>query len=385
MRRSVKKRIKLYSFVLAICLVVSAAAVPDAVHAEVLHDTRKEEENERNTAEAYRRTAEILVENIQEVNDRIADTAKKIDELNKSVSKMDEQIDLAEKELLKYDEKIYEERRILSDSLQIMYETKGSDDLLSVILRANDEYDLLNRDEYTRAFSSYMTKRITRVQDVMDEQERKYTDLKHLREKKNDEIFECEKLQKQLTEEMSELTELVAEAKKKAEDAEMLAKALSEQVKELEEKERQLLGARKYRGENSNVIYDGDGTNYYYKNAYPHSSEDVKLLASIIQAEAGGYSYPGMVAVGSVIMNRVEDGRFPNTLEGVIYEPYQFEPVQIGTFAVIYAEGPVSQCCQAAEEVLSGKRNVPNFYFKADWYAAENGIQGVNIGGNVFH
>ena len=92
-----------------------------------------------------------------------------------------------------------------------------------------------------------------------------------------------------------------------------------------------------------------------------------------------------MIAVGSVVMNRVESPNFDNTIEGVIYAPYQFEPVSIGTYAVILARGPASACYQAAQEVLEGKRNVPNFYFKAAWYAEANGISGVNIGGNVFH
>ena len=92
-----------------------------------------------------------------------------------------------------------------------------------------------------------------------------------------------------------------------------------------------------------------------------------------------------MIAVGSVVMNRVESPNFANTIAGVVYAPYQFEPAETGILAVILARGPAESCYQAAQEVLDGKRNVPNFYFKAAWYAEANGIEGVNIGGNVFH
>ena len=93
-----------------------------------------------------------------------------------------------------------------------------------------------------------------------------------------------------------------------------------------------------------------------------------------------------MVAVGSVIMNRIESPRFPpTTVEGTIYAPYQFEPAGNGRLAAIIARGPAASCLAVAKEVLEGKRNVPNFYFKAAWYAEAHGIAGVNIGGNVFH
>jgi len=51
---------------------------------------------------------------------------------------------------------------------------------------------------------------------------------------------------------------------------------------------------------------------------------DVTLLARLIDVEAGGEPYRGKVAVGAVVVNRVKDPRFPNTVRDVIYEPNQF-------------------------------------------------------------
>ena len=51
------------------------------------------------------------------------------------------------------------------------------------------------------------------------------------------------------------------------------------------------------------------------------SSSDVDLLAKIISAESRGEPYQGQVAVGAVILNRIEHPSFPNTLAGVIYQP----------------------------------------------------------------
>ncbi|ARP51201.1 MULTISPECIES: spore cortex-lytic enzyme [Caproicibacterium] len=55
-----------------------------------------------------------------------------------------------------------------------------------------------------------------------------------------------------------------------------------------------------------------------------YSNNDIKLLATIVSAEARGEPYEGQVAVASVILNRVEHPSFPNTLAGVIYQPGAF-------------------------------------------------------------
>ena len=49
------------------------------------------------------------------------------------------------------------------------------------------------------------------------------------------------------------------------------------------------------------------------------STSDVQLMARAINGEARGEPYEGQVAVGAVILNRVKDSRFPNSISGVIY------------------------------------------------------------------
>lgn len=57
---------------------------------------------------------------------------------------------------------------------------------------------------------------------------------------------------------------------------------------------------------------------------------DSELLARVIRAEAEGEPYTGQVAVGAVILNRIQDPKFPKTLAGVIYQPHAFESVSNG-------------------------------------------------------
>ncbi len=80
------------------------------------------------------------------------------------------------------------------------------------------------------------------------------------------------------------------------------------------------------------------------------SSNDEYLLARMISAEARGEPYLGQVAVGAVILNRVESPSFPNTVSGVIYQKGAFTAITDGQW-----NKPISDSAwRAAREALAG-------------------------------
>ncbi len=79
---------------------------------------------------------------------------------------------------------------------------------------------------------------------------------------------------------------------------------------------------------------------------------DVQLLARAINGEARGETYEGQVAVGAVILNRVKNSSFPNTIAGVIYEPGAFTAVSDGQINVPIEES--STVVKAAQDALNG-------------------------------
>ena len=81
-----------------------------------------------------------------------------------------------------------------------------------------------------------------------------------------------------------------------------------------------------------------------------YSSSDIALLARLIHAEARGESYTGQVAVGAVVLNRVKSSSFPNTISGVIYQPYAFTCVQDGQINL----SPNSAATNAAKDAMNG-------------------------------
>lgn len=80
------------------------------------------------------------------------------------------------------------------------------------------------------------------------------------------------------------------------------------------------------------------------------ASGDVYLLARLISAEARGEPYIGQVAVGAVVLNRIDHPSFPNSLSGVIYQRGAFSCLDDGQF-----DQPIADSAyRAAREAIAG-------------------------------
>lgn len=80
------------------------------------------------------------------------------------------------------------------------------------------------------------------------------------------------------------------------------------------------------------------------------SDSDYQLLARIISAEARGEPYTGQVAVGAVVLNRIEHPSFPSTLSGVVYQSGAFSCMYDGQF-----DKPIADSAyKAARDALNG-------------------------------
>ena len=82
------------------------------------------------------------------------------------------------------------------------------------------------------------------------------------------------------------------------------------------------------------------------------ASSDIQLMARAINGEARGEPYEGQVAVGAVILNRVKDSRFPNSIAGVIYQSGAFTAVADGQINAPISEG--STVYKAAQDAMNG-------------------------------
>ena len=119
----------------------------------------------------------------------------------------------------------------------------------------------------------------------------------------------------------------------------------------------------------------------YKKQVIKNDHDDLRLLAALIWCEARGESYEGMVAVGAVVMNRVNSGAYPDTIFDVIFASGQFSPAQSGSLFRAYANNANSICYQAAQEAMNGVSPVGS----VTHFRRKGTKEGIIIGNHVFY
>lgn len=80
------------------------------------------------------------------------------------------------------------------------------------------------------------------------------------------------------------------------------------------------------------------------------NSNDVYLLAKLVYGEGRGEPYTGQVAIAAVVLNRVKNPSFPNSIAGVIYQPGAFDVVSDGQINL----SPDASALKAARDAMAG-------------------------------
>ena len=114
------------------------------------------------------------------------------------------------------------------------------------------------------------------------------------------------------------------------------------------------------------------------------TDDKYQVLLEVVQQESGGQNYEAVLAVMSVITNRVDSGHYGGKdVWSVITAKTQFEAYGAGHY--LRHRGKITDTTKrAVEDALNGKKNVTVMNFWSAWYAKQKGVTGQNIGGNVF-
>ena len=100
-----------------------------------------------------------------------------------------------------------------------------------------------------------------------------------------------------------------------------------------------------------------------------YTEDDLYVLSHIIQCEAGNCQREMMEGVGSVVLNRVADPRFPNTITEVVNQPGQYTPVASGAFA---SAQPTELVMEVAVDLLEwGSKFPPEVVWQANFPQGE--------------
>ena len=268
-------------------------------------------------------------------------------------------------------------------------------DLLQIIFSSESMGDFLNKAEFVKNITEYDRNMLDELQQVHDLVAKKDADLKaeqaSLAEMKTNLDQQEQELNDKISSTSGEL-QASSEALAKAKEAQAAAAAALKKKQEEEaaaaEKQKQEeaanAAASNTSGSSGNTDSGSSGGNTTITVPdTPAETTDLVLFAAILQCEAGGYNYDGILAVATVIMNRVESPAYPNTISGVVYQSGQFAPTWDGSLSRVLQSGPVSLCYQVAQEALGGARlaSVSGCY---QFRSASTGVSGINVGGNVF-
>ncbi len=300
-----------------------------------------------------------------------------IDDLDNQIAAKSAEIAEAneEKALLESDITVqYEQMKL---RIQYIYES-GNMDVANILLSTESIGDMLQQIEYVSTIMEYdraqleeYSNNLASVERLTAKLETEQAELVALKAEQDAQQANLDTMMAEAQVNIASHTEQIEAAIAAAEQIEEEIEAAQNTVEKLKEEEER----RKQEAAN--------GTNNTEKIPYQQLDGDIKRMAAIIWCEARGESYEGQVAVGTVVMNRVESSRFPNTIEGVISQKGQFSPYKSGKYALALSMENMQQSCidAAIDVIVNGVRS-------GDWlfFRMKNGIiQGDIIGCHVFY
>lgn len=387
---------------LALIMAATSAVPFFAYPDQLMADTQDDLDAVNKQLEELRNKQSELNASYGELNEKLSASGEKLSSIEDAVNAKQTEIDRSNEDIASMQAEIDQQYAAMKLRIQFMYENNNAT-ILSTLLSAESLSDLLSKSEYIQQISNYDHQKMQELNDLL-------ASLKETQAKLEQEMAELVTLKDAAAREADNFAVLLSQCQTELDttsdsitDAEALALEYEKQIEQemLERQRREmeaLEAARKAQEEadktnnagnsgnaggnssSGSAMVDQNALNNVLKN---HSAEDVAMLAAIIECEAGNQSYEGKCAVGSVVINRVADPRFANSISGVIYAPYQFSPVASGRFAIVLARGANAACTQAAVDVLNGYININALYFHV--YDSSVDVGGTVIGDHVFY
>lgn len=240
------------------------------------------------TEELEQKTSNLQGE-LDDLNNELASLSKELDKTSEKIESLSEEVEKAKLELAaaKVNEETHYEA--MKDRIKFMYEG-GSASLLEILFSSEDMGDFLNRAEYVTVISDYDREMLDEFQEARLEVEKKENALE-------DKQKDLKALQNNLSSQQ-----------------EAINSKISSTSGELADYQKQLDRARAAEAAantaQNNDISGSSGGTTNSGSSVSASTTDVALLAAILYCEAGT-NYNGMLAVGTVIMNRVSSPGSP--------------------------------------------------------------------------
>lgn len=196
---------------------------------------------------------------------------------------------------------------------------------------------------------------LNKTYELQDQLEEIQTSLNQIQLSIEESDYRISKIEKNLNETSQDFTELVED----------LGKDIEAYKEELDNKEQIILDFEtKIENMVSNDISE-ETTKEIVKSTYDFTEEEITLIAKLTIAEAGNQSDYGKRLVIDTVLNRMDSPYFPDTVEGVIFQKYQFSPVWNGG---IDKYVPDEHIIDLVKEEINDRTNSEVIFFTAGKY-----------------
>lgn len=356
----------------------------------------------------YAEDQESLKSKTSDLQDQLSGINKDLLAISDEISTAEMQVEITNGEILRtkdsLDEAKANEAKQYDDMktrIKYMYET-GNATLLEMLFSAESMTDFLNKADFIQNISDYDRDMLTELQktrqEIADKKETLEAQQTSLVAIQKDLEKQEEQLKQKAKETSTDLETYKAQLEKlKAEEAAKAAAAAEAAAKAKAAEEANAKANASTSGNNnsggSNSDNGSSGGGNSGGGGYDDSvvnggatnvgGSDLDVFAAILDCEAM-HDYNSMLAVATVIMNRVYSPIFPNSITDVVYASGQFEPVWSGRLDAVLSSGASDLAYTVAQDAINGARlaAVQDCYYFL--YAGATDRPGVNIGNNLF-
>ncbi len=425
-----------------LCLILSGVMIaswilPASASDEEVEDARERVEAAEARAEDLQEAKERFSVYLEELNSQLERLETELDTLAAQRKELQQTLENTARELLEAKETEANQYEAMKKRIQYMYENRDAG-FMDLVFSGDSLSSILNKAEYAMEMAEYDRKMLLDYQEtkelVAQKEQSLLTNQAELdrvvseTEEKQNEVFaavaettrKMEECAEELEDAEGELAEYRAELQQKEMEAEARMARLAEEERRREEEEKredQLVagvgsnasspggssasGPSGSDGDSSNGPSAGDGSSSgggedssgggsaeapdeEPSDEFDYSVySDLELLAAMIYREANMEPWDGKVAVGNVVMNRIASGRYPNTMIGVLSQPYQFTPWDGPKYRAVLQNGVNDECTRAAQAAMNGSENYIGdlLHFRT----IRPGYEGITIGGHVFY
>lgn len=301
-----------------------------------------------------------------DLESNVSSLNKELDSIVKQIKKTGNRLEQTKEELAIAKGMEDAQYESMMHRIKYMYES-GNSSLLELLLSSSCLPEFINRAEYISQVTEYdrdMLKELAETSKTISEKEEQLLeDQKYLASLQKD-------LDKKLSDASDELDNYKTKLKKAKDDAKKLEEEATKEVEPIPPKK-----------ETSNNASDKESGNSSNNSSISATASDVELLAALLECEAGTSNYEALLAVGSVVVNRMKHRNYPDTVRGVIYQSGQFPPAHDGKVDRVLKRGVKALCVKAAQDALAGKNNVGDCL---SFRASSSERPGIVIGDNVF-